>query len=739
MTQQLNQEIPYIPLHQLYAQLSFEHDISNSVLLEASNDGNFHYLACFPSTILRLKENILYLDSFSVNKKKILLSNQKKISVSENEVIPSIRNFIEKNPYTFGYFSYSFAAYAQQIKLHAKKDLDNNDVFLFSPRLLFIENIKQKSVNAIIFFEENKEKYLLLYVLRNIQMDDSLDCCLSRKIGLSSFNSAVSYKQYIAMVQKAKEFVYNGDSYQIKLSQRFHTRIAKNIIKNAESKSSKCFPIDLYAKIRAINPSPCNAFVFDKDLDGNETILISNSPEQLLSVNGKKAETKPIGGTYPFDSKNGLSIKSAKSIKENFLNDEKEIAEHIMLIDLERNDLGKVCDYGTVKVSKFMDVEQYSHLLHLVTTISGRLQKKNDAFDAFIALFPGGTVTGCPKKRTMEIIDKLEPVARGVYTGSIGFFQSDVKNKLIKDCFFSIIIRTLFLHSAKKELRGKKHEDYYDAYLQVGGGIVADSVAQREYDETIWKAKAFFETLENFAGDSVKKKQKLDLAKINKRKIIANQRFCIVIIDNYDSFTYNIAKFVGEILQSQLQNGIKSFAQALTMPIHIFKNDKVSIAEIETLQPTHIIISPGPGSPEQAGISKKVISHFYKKLPILGVCLGHQCIAEVFGAKIIHAKELYHGKTSSILHNTLDIFNNCKNPFLATRYHSLVVSKDHFPKCLQITAIAYGSNNQNKEIMALKHKEYPLFGVQFHPESILTKDGIKIFARFLSGATTQLR
>ena len=184
----------------------------------------------------------------------------------------------------------------------------------------------------------------------------------------------------------------------------------------------------------------------------------------------------------------------------------------------------------------------------------------------------------------------------------------------------------------------------------------------------------------------------------------------ILMIDNYDSFTYNLVQYLGE----------------LGADIKVFRNDKITVEKIKRLRPKKIVISPGPGRPEDAGISCKVIKEFSGKIPILGVCLGHQAIGAVFGGKIIHAKELMHGKTSMIYHNKKDIFRALPNPFEATRYHSLVVEKKSLPECLEITAWT-----KDKEIMGLKHKDYSLWGVQFHPESILTKVGKKLLANFL--------
>ncbi len=189
----------------------------------------------------------------------------------------------------------------------------------------------------------------------------------------------------------------------------------------------------------------------------------------------------------------------------------------------------------------------------------------------------------------------------------------------------------------------------------------------------------------------------------------------LLMIDNYDSFTYNIVQYLGE----------------LGADVHVYRNDQITIGEIEDLAPERIVISPGPCTPNEAGISIETIKHFKGRLPILGVCLGHQSIGQAFGGDVIHAREIMHGKTSPIHHADRDIFKGLDNPFTATRYHSLVVSRETLPDCLEITAWTETPDGKLDEIMGLRHKEYPISGVQFHPESILTQHGHDMLKNFL--------
>lgn len=184
----------------------------------------------------------------------------------------------------------------------------------------------------------------------------------------------------------------------------------------------------------------------------------------------------------------------------------------------------------------------------------------------------------------------------------------------------------------------------------------------------------------------------------------------ILVIDNYDSFTYNLAQYF----------------QILGQDVRVFKNDAISLDEISGLNPQHLVISPGPNRPENAGISLAVIEHFYQRLPILGICLGHQCLAHYFGASIIQAPEIIHGKTSAISHHKQGLFHNLPNPFAATRYHSLAVDITTLPSCFAIDAWA------GETIMAISHRQYPLYGLQFHPEAILSEHGLELLTHFLA-------
>lgn len=189
----------------------------------------------------------------------------------------------------------------------------------------------------------------------------------------------------------------------------------------------------------------------------------------------------------------------------------------------------------------------------------------------------------------------------------------------------------------------------------------------------------------------------------------------LLMVDNYDSFTYNLVQYFGELGED----------------VRVYRNDQIALDEIERLAPERIVISPGPCTPNEAGISLDVIERFQGNIPILGVCLGHQSIGQAFGGRIVHANKIMHGKTSEIYHNDTDIFSGLSIPFTATRYHSLVIEKETLPDCLEITAWTKNDDGEIDEIMGVRHREYPISGVQFHPESILTSYGHELLNNFL--------
>jgi anthranilate synthase component I len=264
----------------------------------------------------------------------------------------------------------------------------------------------------------------------------------------------ITKKKYMALVKQCKAHLYNGDIFQVVLSRKMEFGIEGDLL-------------GVYRSLREINPSP-----YMYMLKISDKCIIGSSPEMLLRITNDIIETFPIAGTRPIVD----DEKTNKQSKINLLNDEKEIAEHTMLVDLARNDIGRVSRYGTVRVHNLMAVKRFSHVQHIVSHVIGHLQNRKDSFDAFKAIFPAGTVSGAPKVRAMEIIDELEPSFRGPYAGALGYFSFN------GSCDFAITIRSLFINKNR-------------AYVQSGAGIVIDSIAENEWKETEYKLNAMISAL----------------------------------------------------------------------------------------------------------------------------------------------------------------------------------------------------------------------------------------------------
>jgi anthranilate synthase component I len=273
--------------------------------------------------------------------------------------------------------------------------------------------------------------------------------------GRVSFASNVERSEFEAAVERAKEYIRAGDAFQIVLSQRFSGELTVD-------------PLDIYRVLRTLNPSPYMFFLrFD------ETLVVGASPEVMVRKEGKRVELRPIAGTRP----RGKNAEEDDRLEKELLADPKELAEHVMLIDLGRNDLGRVCRTGSVEVTEVMVVERYSHVMHIVSNVRGELDGGQDAFDVVRAVFPAGTLSGAPKVRAMEIIDELEPVRREIYGGAVGYFSFSGNMDL------AIAIRTVVIRNGK-------------VHLQAGAGIVADSDPAAEYNETLNKAMAVVKAIE---------------------------------------------------------------------------------------------------------------------------------------------------------------------------------------------------------------------------------------------------
>ena len=409
------------------------------------------------------------------NKNSYIIQNNRKVKLKEKPEI-LIEQIIEEFKFNTpknlpkicsllsGYFSYDSIRYIEKIPNNCKDDLKLPDVRLLRPRTLIIhDNLKKE-----IFYIQNifKDEKILNYQKKYDEVKSNLFKLLIQssfksidyKMTLNSKNfyvkSNTSKKRFISMVNKAKKYIKLGDIFQVVLSQRFEAKLTKK-------------PIEIYKKLRITNPSPFMFYFNFSDFQ-----IIGASPEILVRLRNNEITIRPIAGTRP----RGKTKKEDLFYEKDLIKDKKELSEHLMLLDLGRNDTGKVSKINTVKVTESFIIEKYSHVMHIVSNVIGKYNKKFSKFKSLLAGFPAGTVSGAPKIRAMEIIDELEKTKRKVYAGGIGYFSA---NGEFDTC---IALRTAI---AKKN----------KFYVQAGAGIVADSKPEKEYQETINKAKALINAL----------------------------------------------------------------------------------------------------------------------------------------------------------------------------------------------------------------------------------------------------
>jgi anthranilate synthase component I len=363
-----------------------------------------------------------------------------------------------------GYFAYDMVRLVERIPATGRDDLGLDDcIMMFYLGLVAFDHVRHRAwvIRNVLTDEPGNLRAKYDAAVREIRRTRrKLEAPLSAKrrrksSGLLRLRSNFTKPRYLAAVRKAKSYIRAGDAFQVVPSQRFSAKTSAD-------------PFDIYRALRVVNPSPYPFYLRFDNL-----AVVGSSPEMLVRVQGRDAFYRPIAGTLP----RGRTEAEDRALEARLLADPKERAEHIMLVDLGRNDLGRICEYGSVKVDRLMFVENYSHVKHLVSSLSGRLREGVDCFEALMSCFPAGTVSGAPKIRAMEIIDELEPTRRGIYGGAVLYF--DFSGNL-DSC---IALRTLVAKDGQ-------------VYIQAGGGVVADSVPAREYQETVNKARAAVKALE---------------------------------------------------------------------------------------------------------------------------------------------------------------------------------------------------------------------------------------------------
>ncbi|TDL75034.1 anthranilate synthase component I [Peribacillus frigoritolerans] len=429
--------------------------------LESGRGGRYSIAGLKPAAIVRGKDSVLNIqvkDSAEERKGNLLdvfrdwFSAYKSV---KDEELPDFQGG------AIGFFSYDCVRYFEKLDRHSEDDLETPDLFFLLFDDLAVYDHQKHEIWFITHYpadNEVEEAKKRLAVMEHRWTEEHTEPFIHKPAaepGADALKGAFTKESFMEAVEKIKEYIESGDVFQVNLSVR-------------QTQPLGVHPLKVYETLRELNPSPYMAYLELKDFQ-----IVSGSPELLVKIDGEKASTRPIAGTRS----RGENEEEDKKLANELIENEKERAEHVMLVDLERNDLGRVCKYGTVEVNEFMVIEKYSHVMHIVSNVQGTLAEGKDYIDVFKGVFPGGTITGAPKIRTMEIIEGLEPSRRGIYTGSIGWIGYN------GDMELNIVIRTLLAKDGH-------------AYIQSGAGIVIDSNPKHEYKESLKKAQALLRAKE---------------------------------------------------------------------------------------------------------------------------------------------------------------------------------------------------------------------------------------------------
>ncbi len=413
--------------------------------------------------------------TYDINKNRIIEDNFKKKKIIKKDILKYLNELVESfkvkasvslpgmSSMLVGYFSYDIIRLIEKIPNSCKSDINIPDIRLMRPKNLIIYDNLKKKIYFIenVFKEENIPNYYIKYhsikkIFSELQHFGNIK--LPEKFHINKnkikIKSNISKSKFKKNVHKAKDYIKKGDIFQVVLSQRFEAQIYKP-------------PLEIYNTLRNLNPSP---FMFYFNFEDFQ--ILGSSPEILVRLLNNEVTIRPIAGTRP----RGVNKKHDKKLTSELLKDPKELAEHLMLLDLGRNDVGKVSTTNSVKVTESFKVEKYSHVMHIVSNVKGKLRKNLSLFETFLSGFPAGTVSGAPKIRAMEIIDELESSKRKLYAGGIGYFTAN------QDFDTCIALRTALIKNKK-------------IYVQAGAGIVADSDPDNEYNETVNKARALLKAI----------------------------------------------------------------------------------------------------------------------------------------------------------------------------------------------------------------------------------------------------
>ena len=449
----------------LSAYWKLAHKEVHSFLLESVTGGEqlarYSILGVRPSKVLRTKGSHATISVGGKAEKRELQKGEDPLHLLKELVgppSPAVRGLPKFVGGAVGMMGYDIVRFFERLPDCTKDDLNVDDLAMMITNTVVVFDHAKNSIRIIVNGVSNEQEYSeaeteIKRVLALLKAP--LPALPKGSFKPNLVKSNVTKEQFMASVEKTKQYIAQGDGIQMVIAQRFETEVDAH-------------PLTVYRALRSLNPSPYMFLLRFGDFD-----VVGASPEILVSLEGNEARVRPIAGTRW----RGGSHEEDEALERELLADEKERAEHIMLVDLGRNDLGRVCKYGSVKVNELMTIERYSHVMHIVSDVTGDLASGQDAYSLVRATFPAGTVSGAPKVRAMEIIDELETTRRGLYAGAVGYFSSH------GDMDTCIAIRTILMKNGK-------------AYVQAGGGIVFDSIPENEFNETCNKAKACLKAIE---------------------------------------------------------------------------------------------------------------------------------------------------------------------------------------------------------------------------------------------------
>ena len=623
--------------------------------------------------------------SLSIGLREICTASNDRFSPHGSENIPFI------GPFWAGALSYNLVQMTQPLRLQHPPQEEDLLCVLWEIERCVVHD--KESEHFVVLSTDTEWKDRANQCLSNAPLESvTFDVLIGEQP--TSNCTDLEHEQIVKSVQSS---IIDGQLYQLNYGRSWEGKILSE-------------PWDVFCHSTASNPAPYSGFLNMRD---EAFALISASPESLLTTKNGIITTAPIKGTAP----RGASEAEELLLREDMISDRKERAEHRMLVDLMRNDVGRISKPNQVWVERF-DVEAYAEVQHLVSRIKGRLNDGIDVFDAIENVFPGGSITGCPRTVVCAAIDELEQYPRSFWTGSMGWFDPSTG-----DSSWNILIRTAELH---------KNANGWSSRVTAGGGITIESNPKSEVAEAKWKANGLLRScgwLEDTVPSTPIKHLSIHTLPLENEQLnhevltsIHTEDFAknaVLLIDNLDSFTYNIA------------HDICGLGHDVNIVSGRDASQQSALEILKLLQPSHVVLGPGPGWPQDSSLTMD-----FAKLavcgntpPLLGICLGHQAIGLAAGLEVVPSPiGPVHGTPVKCLHEGNGLFQGLEDLSM-TRYNSLTLMTSD---CLGHDNIVIDATDDTKSlVLGLRSTQATVFGVQFHPESVGSQSGVQILSRFL--------